>query len=65
MTMSEVPTSMPTPMLDIKRSCDCDRVNDSGRAPARNDLGSNVSLDHQDRARVLPQRHISVLSIQK
>lgn len=37
-TISDVPTSIPTPILDINRNCDCDSDMDSGRAPARNDL---------------------------
>lgn len=38
MTMSEVPTRMPTPRLEMKRSCDGDRVIDNGSPPARKEL---------------------------
>lgn len=42
--MSDVPTRMPTPMLDINRSCDCERVMDSGSAPARKELSRSCQL---------------------
>lgn len=40
MTMSEVPTNIPTPMLDIRRSCDWLNVIERGSAPARKDASA-------------------------
>lgn len=38
MTIRDVPTRIPTPMLDINRSWDCERLRDRGSAPAEKDL---------------------------
>jgi hypothetical protein len=37
-TIKEVPTNIPTPILDINRICDCESVMESGNAPAKNEL---------------------------
>lgn len=37
-TINDVPTKTPMPMVDIRRSRDCDRENERGRAPAKKDL---------------------------
>ena len=37
-TISEVPTKTPMPKVEIRRNCDCDKVSDSGKRPARKDL---------------------------
>lgn len=44
MTIREVPTRIPMPMLDINRSWDCDRAIDRGNAPARKDLFRSVAV---------------------
>lgn len=41
MTISDVPTKTPMPMVDIRRSRDWDRENERGRAPAKKDLKFN------------------------
>lgn len=38
MTIRDVPTRIPTPILDINRSWDCDRLRDRGSAPAKKEL---------------------------
>lgn len=37
-TTSDVPTNTPIPTAERSRSCDCERLIESGSAPARNDL---------------------------
>lgn len=41
MTTNDVPTNTPIPTADRSRSCDCVKLMDKGRAPARNDLRKN------------------------
>lgn len=38
MTTSAVPTSTPVPIVDMMRNCRCERENERGREPARNEL---------------------------
>lgn len=40
MTINDVPTRTPIPMVEINRSRDCERGKESGNEPARKDLGS-------------------------
>lgn len=40
MTIKDVPTSTPIPMVEINRSRDCERGKERGNEPARKDLGS-------------------------
>lgn len=44
MTISDVPTSSPMPILDISRSCACDSVMERGSAPARKELIGRESV---------------------
>ena len=37
-TINEVPTRTPMPIVDINRSRDCDKEKDSGKEPARKEL---------------------------
>ena len=39
-TIKAVPTRTPIPMVEIRRSRDCEREKESGREPARKDLDS-------------------------
>ncbi len=49
-TINDVPTKTPMPIVEMSRSCACDREKESGREPARNDLvransaGASLSL---------------------
>ena len=36
--MRDVPTKTPMPIVEIRRSCECERVKERGREPARKDL---------------------------
>jgi hypothetical protein len=45
MTIILVPTSTPIPIVEIKRSCDCDRLTASGNIPAPNDLHSGLVFE--------------------
>ena len=38
MTIKLVPTRTPMPMVDMRRSCDCDKLTASGNIPAAKDL---------------------------
>lgn len=38
MTIRDVPTSTPIPIVEIMRSLDCDKGNERGNEPARKDL---------------------------
>lgn len=44
MTISEVPTRTPMPIVEISCSRDWERVKDRGREPARKDLDRLISL---------------------
>ena len=46
--MREVPTSTPMPMVEMSRSWDWEREKESGREPARKDLGDVSSVESQD-----------------
>lgn len=48
MTISEVPTRTPIPMVEMSCSRDCDMVKDRGNEPARKDLRniSDKQLEH-------------------
>lgn len=39
MTIRDVPTSTPMPIVEINRSRDCERGKDKGNEPAKKDLG--------------------------
>lgn len=44
-TISDVPTRMPMPTVEIRRSCECERVKVRGSEPARKELrGRNVKV---------------------
>ena len=44
-TISDVPTRTPMPMVEIRRSCECERVKVRGSEPARKELrGGRVRL---------------------
>lgn len=40
--MRDVPTRTPMPMVETRRSCECDSVNERGSEPARKDLWLSV-----------------------
>lgn len=54
MTISDVPTKTPMPIVDIRRSRDWDRENERGRAPAKKDLEFNISPIPQDNGSIFP-----------
>jgi hypothetical protein len=38
MTINEVPTKTPIPIVEMRRNCDCDKAIDNGSAPAKKEL---------------------------
>jgi hypothetical protein len=44
MTIKDVPTRTPIPMVETSLSCDCESVKDRGRLPARKDATAITAL---------------------